>query len=109
LDVMRPGVDRVSGRRRANRSSLLAQPARCSRCGSAQRAPHVLTKPPCWRKTQAFSARKKQPMSGSTYVDKLTVTDSLRARDLHDRADWVDRQMPAFIHTVKNAARRGAL
>jgi hypothetical protein len=43
-------------------------------------------------------------MSGSTYVDKVTVTDSLRARELHDRADWVDRQLPAFIDTAKNAA-----
>ena len=26
-------------------------------------------------------------MTGTTYVDKLTVTESLRARELHDRAD----------------------
>ena len=43
-------------------------------------------------------------MSESTYVDKRQVTASLRSRDLHSRADWVERQMPAFIDTVKNAA-----
>jgi hypothetical protein len=43
-------------------------------------------------------------MTGTTYVDKLTVTESLRARELHDRADWVDRQFPALIDTAKNAA-----
>jgi hypothetical protein len=43
-------------------------------------------------------------MSGSTYVDKLKVTTSLRSRELHNRADWVDREMPALIDTVENAA-----
>ena len=43
-------------------------------------------------------------MSGSTYVDKHKVTASLRLRDLHNRADWVDRELPAWIDTVENAA-----
>jgi hypothetical protein len=43
-------------------------------------------------------------MSGSTYVDRLTVSASLRSRDLHSRADWVDRELPAFIDIVENAS-----
>ena len=43
-------------------------------------------------------------MSGSTYVDKVKVTASLRSRDLHSRADWVDRELPAFIDIVENAS-----
>jgi len=29
---------------------------------------------------------------------------TLRSRELHGRADWVDRELPAFIDTSKNAA-----
>jgi hypothetical protein len=43
-------------------------------------------------------------MTDSTYVDKLTVISSLRSRELHERAAWVDREMPAFIDTAKHAA-----
>ena len=43
-------------------------------------------------------------MTGPTYVAKLDVVANLRSRELHDRADWVDRELPAFIDTVKNAA-----
>lgn len=43
-------------------------------------------------------------MTGSTYIDKLEVLATLRSRELHERADWVDRELPAFIDTVKNAA-----
>jgi hypothetical protein len=43
-------------------------------------------------------------MAGSTYIERELVTASLRSRDLHSRADWVDRQLPAVIDIVKNAA-----
>jgi hypothetical protein len=43
-------------------------------------------------------------MTDSTYVDKLTVIASLRSRKLHERADWVDRELPASIDTAKHAA-----
>lgn len=43
-------------------------------------------------------------MTRSTYIDKLDVVATLRSRELHDRADWVDRELPAFIDTAKNAA-----
>lgn len=29
---------------------------------------------------------------------------ALRLRELHGRADWVGRELPAFIDTAKNAA-----
>jgi hypothetical protein len=29
---------------------------------------------------------------------------TLRSRELHERADWVDRELPAVIDTSKNAA-----
>jgi hypothetical protein len=32
------------------------------------------------------------------------VVATLRSRELHGRADWVDRELPAFIDTSKNAA-----
>jgi hypothetical protein len=43
-------------------------------------------------------------MTGPTYVATLEVVAILRSREPHDRADWVDRERPAFIDTVKNAA-----
>jgi hypothetical protein len=43
-------------------------------------------------------------MSGSTNVDRLTVSASLRSRELHNRADWVDRELPASIDIMENAS-----
>jgi hypothetical protein len=43
-------------------------------------------------------------MVQSTFVDKGAVVAVLRSRDLHNRADWVDREMPMSIDTVENAA-----
>jgi len=43
-------------------------------------------------------------MTRATHVDKAEVVATLRSRDLHGRADWVDRELPALIDTVKNAA-----
>jgi hypothetical protein len=38
------------------------------------------------------------------YVDKAKVVAQLRFRQLHARADWVDRELPVLIDTYKNAA-----
>jgi hypothetical protein len=43
-------------------------------------------------------------MTTATYVEKSEVLAVLRSRELHGRADWVDRELPAFIDTLKNAA-----
>jgi hypothetical protein len=43
-------------------------------------------------------------MASSTYVDKTEIVAVLRSRELHGRADWVDREMPEFIDTLENAA-----
>jgi hypothetical protein len=43
-------------------------------------------------------------MGRSVLVDKAAVLDVLRARELHGRADWLDREMPAFIDIIANAA-----
>lgn len=40
----------------------------------------------------------------STYVDKTEVVATLRSRALLDRADWVDRELPARIDIALNAA-----
>jgi hypothetical protein len=38
------------------------------------------------------------------YVDKAEIIAILRSRGLHARADWVDRELPRFVDTYKNAA-----
>jgi hypothetical protein len=38
------------------------------------------------------------------FVEKAEVVATLRSRDLHSRADWVDRELPAFIDTSANAS-----
>jgi hypothetical protein len=38
------------------------------------------------------------------YVDKTRVIADLRSRQLHARADWVDRELPGLIDTYKNSA-----
>ena len=43
-------------------------------------------------------------MSEPVYVDKAKVIADLRSRQLHARADWVDRELPALIDTYKNSA-----
>lgn len=43
-------------------------------------------------------------MTGPVYVDKAEVVATLRSRELYGRADWVDRELPAFIDIVKNAS-----
>jgi hypothetical protein len=43
-------------------------------------------------------------MAAATCVKKNQVVATLRARDLHGRADWVEKELPALIDTVRNAS-----
>ncbi|MFI7598185.1 hypothetical protein [Actinoplanes sp. NPDC049681] len=43
-------------------------------------------------------------MTAPAFVDKAKVTADLRFRQLHARADWVDREFPELIDTDKNAS-----
>jgi hypothetical protein len=43
-------------------------------------------------------------MSEPLYVDKAKVIADLRIRQLHARADWVDRELPELIDVYKNSA-----
>jgi len=43
-------------------------------------------------------------MTAATCVKKTVVVATLRSRDLHGRADWVDKELPALIDTARNAA-----
>ena len=38
------------------------------------------------------------------YVEKCEIIKVLRSRQLHERADWVDRQLPELVDTYKNSA-----
>ncbi len=38
------------------------------------------------------------------YIDKAEIVRVLRARGLHDRADWVDKDLPDLVDTYKNRA-----
>jgi len=37
-------------------------------------------------------------------IDKADIVATLRSRGLHDRADWVDRELPDVVDTYKNGA-----
>jgi hypothetical protein len=37
-------------------------------------------------------------------INKADIVAALRSRDLHDRADWVDRDLPEVVDTDKNGA-----
>jgi hypothetical protein len=43
-------------------------------------------------------------MAVATQVRKTLVVATLRSRGLHDRADWVDKDLPALIDTARNAS-----
>ncbi len=43
-------------------------------------------------------------MEKARYVDKAKVLTDLRERQLHARADWVDRSLPGLIDTYDNAS-----
>jgi hypothetical protein len=47
---------------------------------------------------------KENGMSEPVYVDKAKVIADLRSRQLHARADWVDRELPGLIDTYKHSA-----
>ena len=36
-------------------------------------------------------------------MDKAKVIADLRSRQLHARADWVDRELPELVDTYKNS------
>jgi hypothetical protein len=52
----------------------------------------------------AVQARKGDETVKSIFIDKASVVEVLRARELHGRADWLDREMPAFIDIIAHAA-----
>jgi hypothetical protein len=62
------------------------------------RSAHHLIKP------AATMYCKENVMSAPVYVDKARVVADLRFRQLHARADWVDREFSGVIDTGKNAA-----
>jgi hypothetical protein len=37
------------------------------------------------------------------HIEKSRIVATLRSRGLHERADWVDRTLPALIGADKNA------
>jgi hypothetical protein len=39
---------------------------------------------------------------GVVHIDKNEIVVILRSRGLHDRADWVDRQLPLIVDTDRN-------
>jgi hypothetical protein len=43
-------------------------------------------------------------MATATCVKKTVVVAALRSRDLHSRADWVEKELPALIDTARNAS-----
>jgi hypothetical protein len=36
-------------------------------------------------------------------IDKSKIVEMLRSRGQHDRAEWVDRELPDRVDTTKNA------
>jgi len=43
-------------------------------------------------------------MATTTYLKKSDVVTTLRSRDLPSRADWVEKEFPSLIDTVRNAS-----
>ncbi len=48
-------------------------------------------------------ARRKRG-NNAMYINKVEIVSVLRSRGLHDRADWVERELPNLVDTGKNAA-----
>jgi hypothetical protein len=38
------------------------------------------------------------------YIDKAQIIATLRSRGMNERADWVDRDLPQLVDTLKNVA-----
>jgi hypothetical protein len=51
---------------------------------------------------RAHQETEEYDMNDTVYVDKTEVIAQLHARQLHDRAQWVDRQLPGKIDAGKN-------
>jgi hypothetical protein len=49
-------------------------------------------------------AAEENDMSEPVYVDKAKVIAELRSRQLHARADWIDRELPGLIDIYKNSS-----
>jgi hypothetical protein len=43
-------------------------------------------------------------MAAATCVKKTVVVATLRSRELHGRADWVEKELPPLIDTARNAS-----
>lgn len=43
-------------------------------------------------------------MTATLFLDKSKVVAALRLRQLHDRAQWVDKSLPELIDAGKNHA-----
>jgi hypothetical protein len=43
-------------------------------------------------------------MAVAMCVKKTVVVATLRSRDLHGRADWVEKELPALIDTARHAS-----
>lgn len=37
-------------------------------------------------------------------IEKAEIVEVLRSRGLHDRADWVDRELPSHVDTDRNSS-----
>ncbi|WP_173160387.1 hypothetical protein [Phytohabitans suffuscus] len=38
------------------------------------------------------------------HIDKTQIIEVLRSRGQHERADWVDRELPEVVDTNKNSS-----
>jgi hypothetical protein len=52
----------------------------------------------------SYIVAKEESMTASALVDKSKVIAALRSRNLDERADWVDRELPALIDIQRNSA-----
>jgi hypothetical protein len=43
-------------------------------------------------------------MRAIMHVEKSEIVAALRSRGLHDRADWVDRELPPLVDTHANGS-----
>ncbi len=43
-------------------------------------------------------------MAAATRVKRTVVVATLRSRNLHGRAEWVEKELPPLIDTAKNAS-----
>jgi hypothetical protein len=72
--------------------------------GLAHSSPTTLTVRTICPQTIQPVGRKDGIMAVGTCVKKTVVVATLRSRDLHGRADWVEKEFPALIDTVRNAS-----